>query len=80
MHVDDSPTGMQSSLIELTGPLAGARSTQDPVCCVGASDKMLVVGRESGALQRYALPNIALVNKYNTSTKPIKLGINSNST
>ncbi len=78
--MDDTPSGMQSSLLDLTGPLSGAPSTQDPVCCVGASEKTLVVGRESGALQRYALPNVALTNRYATSTKPYKIGINSNST
>ncbi len=78
--MDDSPSGMQSSLSDLHGPMSGAPSTQDPVCCVGASEKTLVVGRESGKLQRYALPNVALASRYSTSTKPYKIGINSNST
>jgi WD repeat-containing protein 35 len=38
-----------------------------------ASDKVLVVGRESGTLQRYSLPNIALTHRYTINTKPHRL-------
>merc|ERR1719270_1676383 len=54
--------------------------SNDPICCIVASDKILLITRESGALQRYALPNIALTNKYTLQTKPHKLALNCNST
>ena len=44
------------------------------------SEKILMVARESGLVQRYALPNIALTNKYQINTKAHKLALNCNST
>ena len=55
-------------------------STDDPICCVVASEKILVVARESGSLHRYALPALALTNRYSLATKPHKMSLNCNST
>ena len=63
-----------------TANLQQHTSTQDPICCLAASDKVLVVGRESGTLQKYTLPSVALAAKYSISTKPYKVNINCNST
>ncbi len=38
-------------------------NTEDPICCLAASEKMLLVGRESGVLQRYALPSLVFTNR-----------------
>jgi len=77
-HVDESPTGVGN--IGGLDSLQNASSTQDPICCIGASDKVLIVGRESGTLQRYSLPNIALTHRYSLATKPHRLAVNCNST
>jgi WD repeat-containing protein 35 len=58
---------------------ADITASTDPICCLTASDKILIVGRESGQLQRYSLPSIVFTNKYNTNTKPYKMDINCNS-
>ena len=54
--------------------------SSDPICCIVASDKILLIARESGSLHRYALPNVALTNRYTLQTKPHKLALNCNST
>ncbi len=89
-HVDDSPAGGVLSAHRTRGGLGSAQSegerakfetpTNDPICCMAASDKILIIARESGMLQRYALPNVALTNRYQINTKPHKLALNCNST
>ena len=54
--------------------------THDPICAITSSDKTLVIGRESGSVQRYALPSVALVNTYRLETRPHHLAINCNTT
>ena len=54
--------------------------TNDPICGLTSSDKTLIIARESGAIQRYALPSVALVNKYNMETRPHHLAVNCNTT
>ncbi len=76
LHVDDSiSSGLASS-----ASLSAQTSSQDPICCVAASEKALIVGRESGVIQRYSLPTVALTNRYVTNTKPYKMALNCNST
>ena len=82
-HIDDNSSGIMSS--GRTGGGANTaddeiRPTGDPICCIVASDKILLVARESGSLHRYALPNVALTNRYTLQTKPHKLALNCNST
>lgn len=77
-HVDDNPSGAGDG--SSFAVLDTGASSQDPICCLAASDKVLMVGRESGTIQRYALPNVTLTNRYNTNTKPFKMDINCNST
>ncbi|XP_014248010.1 WD repeat-containing protein 35 isoform X2 [Cimex lectularius] len=76
-HVDDTPSGVAEVIQDLD---KSYQATGDPICCMAASDKVLVIGRESGALQRYSLPQVALVQRYGLSSKPQRLAINSNST
>ena len=77
-HVDDNPSSSADG--NSFDILDSGASSQDPICCLAASDKVLMVGRESGLIQRYSLPNIALTNRYNTNTKPFKMDINCNLT
>ena len=75
-HVDDSPSGQEAGA-------SGERvleKTTDPICAVTASDKTLIVGRESGTLQRYAMPSAALVGRYTLSCRPHHLALNCNTT
>ena len=81
-HIDDNPTGVMSS--RAGGGLGNMEEeinpSSDPICCIVASDKILLIARESGSLNRYALPNVALTNRYTLQTKPHKLALNCNST
>uniref|UniRef100_A0A4W4HGM6 WD repeat-containing protein 35 n=1 Tax=Electrophorus electricus TaxID=8005 RepID=A0A4W4HGM6_ELEEL len=54
-------------------------ATRDPICCITASDKILLVGRESGTLHRYSLPNVSLLQKYSLSSRAYQLSLNCNS-
>lgn len=82
-HIDDSPSGAVEIIQELdnTNNLpVSTHDTVDPICCLVSTDKCLVIGRESGLIQHYALPHIVLTNRYKISTRPHKMAINSNST
>lgn len=82
-HVDDSPTGAIEVIEDLDAgdmvPIS-THNTLDPACCITCSDKCLVIGRESGLLQYYALPHVVLTNRYKIGTRPHKIAINCNST
>ncbi|CAG9828348.1 unnamed protein product [Diabrotica balteata] len=82
-HIDDSPSGAVEIIHELEGTTTVPVSTHetiDPICCLVASDKCLVIGRDSGLVQFYALPHIVLINRFKMSTRPHKMAINCNST
>lgn len=55
-------------------------TTTDHISCISASNNLLVVGRESGIIQCYSLPNIHLEKKVQVKCRPDKIAINSNST
>nr|CAD7203908.1 unnamed protein product [Timema douglasi] len=55
------------------------QATADPICCLTVSENMLIIGRESGTLQRYSLPQVALTNRYNLNCCPYEVAINCNS-
>lgn len=84
-HIDDTPTGVTEVIQDLDRervfetPL-NTKATVDPICSIAATEKVLLVGRESGMIQKYSLPQVTLTNRYSTSSKPCKLAINSNST
>ena len=80
-HVDDASAAAAGSgkPVAMDSITPGENPTNDPICCLSASDKILVVGRESGQLLRYALPSLTFTNKYATNTKPYKMDINCNS-
>ena len=80
-HIDDNPTGTLSSRAGGMNNMDDEiNPSNDPICCIVASDKILLIARESGSLHRYALPNVALTNRYTLQTKPHKLALNCNST
>ena len=79
-HIDDNPSGAVYSRAGVNNTDDEISPSNDPICCIVASDKILLIARESGSLHRYALPNIALTNRYTLQTKPHKLALNCNST
>lgn len=82
-HIDDSPTGAVEVIQDLDNsdklPVS-TNPTLDPACCIACTDKCLIIGRESGLLQNYALPHVVLTNRYKISSRPHKIAINCNST
>ncbi|KAG0418880.1 hypothetical protein HPB47_004532 [Ixodes persulcatus] len=74
-HVNDMSMGGEGPL----DPDKIYEPNSDPVCCLTASEKMLIVGRESGTFQRYSMPHLAMVQKYVLSCRPTKIALNCNS-
>lgn len=82
-HIDDSPSGAMDVLQELEGDTeeqTAGEPSSDPICCVSCTDKWLVLGRESGCLQQYVLPHVALVGKHRLTSRPHRLAINCDGT
>lgn len=82
-HIDDTPSGVAEVIQDLDRsyePTTNMQATADPICCLAASEKALIIGRESGSLQRYSLPQVALTNRYTLNCRPYKLAINCNTT
>ncbi|XP_015110553.1 WD repeat-containing protein 35 [Diachasma alloeum] len=83
-HVDDTPTGVTEVIQDLDRDRSfetpvNKKATMDPICCVGASEKILLVGRESGMIQRYSLPQVTLTNRYTVASRPQRISINCDS-
>jgi len=55
-------------------------STSDPICSVAASDKLLLVGRESGMVHQYSLPHLLLEGQYLLRCRPQVMALNCDST
>lgn len=54
--------------------------TRDPICCMTCSEKVLLIGRKSGTIQRYTLPQVALTQRLSLSYRPQSIAVNCNST
>lgn len=82
-HIDDNPSGAVEVIRdfdEIIEEQVNLHSSSNPICCLTASDKCVIIGRESGILQHYTLPHVALVNKYKmNNSRPHKISINCNS-
>ncbi|KAJ8321655.1 hypothetical protein KUTeg_000126 [Tegillarca granosa] len=77
-HIDDQPTG--AAAVEEVDFSKAFQGTDDPICAICSSDKTLIVGRESGTLNRYSMPMLSLTHKYALSYRPHQLTLNCNST
>eukprot|EP00771_Trimastix_marina_P000022 gnl/Trimastix_PCT/1017.p1 GENE.gnl/Trimastix_PCT/1017~~gnl/Trimastix_PCT/1017.p1 ORF type:complete len:1177 (-),score=415.03 gnl/Trimastix_PCT/1017:129-3659(-) len=75
-HIDENsfPEDRESSKDIQLGP------TQNAICALAVSDTVLVIGRENGLAHRYALPRVALQNRYDMQCRPQKLYLNNEST
>ncbi|CAG0916326.1 unnamed protein product [Notodromas monacha] len=78
-HIDDNPSGFSDPIAEAQRISGGTLPTNDPICCMTCSESLLVIGRESGQIQRYSLPQVGLTNTYKLISRPYKLALNSNS-
>uniref|UniRef100_F6XA62 WD repeat-containing protein 35 n=1 Tax=Xenopus tropicalis TaxID=8364 RepID=F6XA62_XENTR len=74
-HIDDNPSGSVEGLMDYA---KAVEATRDPICCITASDKVLIVGRESGTLRRYTLPSVSLVQQYMLGTRAYQMRLNCN--
>lgn len=72
-HIDDVPSGAGEGIKDINKALA---PTHDPVCCICASEKLLILGRESGTIHRYSLPKLALEMKNVLNCRPHQLSLN----
>ncbi|XP_014288387.1 WD repeat-containing protein 35 [Halyomorpha halys] len=82
-HIDDTPSGVAEVIQDLDKtyqPNINMQATNDPICCITVSDKILVIGRESGSLQRYSLPQVALVQRFTLGVRPKTIAVNCDST
>ena len=74
-HIDDNPSGQETN-VNMERML---EKSNDPICCMTASEKTLLIARESGSLQRYSLPLVALMTKHSLPSRPHHIAINCNS-
>ncbi|KAK6623541.1 hypothetical protein RUM43_009393 [Polyplax serrata] len=82
-HVDDIPCGVADVIQDLDvnyEPAKDTFATTDPICCIAASDKILLVARESGMIQHYTLPHVALTLRCSVHSRPYTISINCDST
>jgi WD repeat-containing protein 35 len=86
-HVDDNPSGVNEVLSDLDRITYEApnkttipTTTKDPISCITATDKILLIARESGTIQEYVLPNVAICNRHSFPNRVCKMSINCNST
>ncbi|XP_041888832.1 WD repeat-containing protein 35 isoform X2 [Corvus kubaryi] len=75
-HIDDTSSGSGDGHLDYSRAFEG---TIDPICAITASDKILLVGRESGTIQRYSLPSVAVVQSYTLGCRAYQLCLNCNS-
>uniref|UniRef100_A0A8C5DJY1 WD repeat-containing protein 35 n=1 Tax=Gouania willdenowi TaxID=441366 RepID=A0A8C5DJY1_GOUWI len=75
-HIDSSPSGANDTGADFTKAFT---ATRDPICCITATDKTLIVGRESATIHRYSLPNVVLLQKYTVNNRANYLALNCNS-
>ncbi|CAG5134548.1 unnamed protein product, partial [Candidula unifasciata] len=78
IHIDDTPSGSTTGQEDIDFKKSYA-NTDDHICCICAHDKILIVGRESGVMIRYALPMVVLTHKYTLSCRPHQLSLNCSS-
>ncbi|XP_063406795.1 WD repeat-containing protein 35-like isoform X2 [Mytilus trossulus] len=83
-HIDEQPSGgAAQDEVDFSKAFQSfyqkRLNTEDPICCICSSDKVLIVGRESGTLNRYSMPMLSLTHKYALNCRPHQLSLNSTS-
>jgi len=80
-HIDDTDGAKDAEGGSVSGlGRADTGAAIDAICCVAASAKFLLVARESGSVQQYALPTVTLENKFTLRCRPSSMQLNSDST
>lgn len=82
-HIDDTPSGAAEILSDLDktayDPPINTASSPDPICCIAMSDRLLLIGRQSGTIMEYSIPNVAVRHRHRLDARAYKISINSNS-
>lgn len=55
-------------------------ASTDPICCIALSEQLLLVGRESGCVMEFSMPQVVLRHRHRLASRAYKIAINSNST
>ncbi|GAB1603121.1 repeat-containing 35-like isoform X2 [Argonauta hians] len=78
-HIDSepNPASSQGDIIDFS---ATFQETNDPICCMCASENVLIIARISGLLHRYCLPHVLLEHRYQLNTIASLIDINCNMT
>jgi len=72
-HVDDMPSASLAGGLER---IMAHEQTKDFVCSVSGSEKLLLVGRESGIIHAYSLPHVTLEAKIQVLPRPSLISLN----
>ncbi|XP_032877389.1 WD repeat-containing protein 35 isoform X1 [Amblyraja radiata] len=75
-HIDDETSITGDGSLDFSRAFS---ATKDAICCITASDKILIMGRESGKLHKYSLPNVTLLQNYQLNCRSYQLSLNCNS-
>ncbi|CAK9022852.1 WD repeat-containing protein 35 (Naofen) [Durusdinium trenchii] len=78
-HIDES-FAPGSGTHDKEGFVPPSTTTQDPIACICATEQCLLVARESGIVQRYALPHLALEARFTIRCRPQVIAANCEST
>lgn len=82
-HIDDTPSSVADVINDLDKagyePPLNTSPTKDPICSIAMSETILLVARESGSINEYSIPHVALRN-HHTCARVSKMAINCNST
>jgi len=76
-HIEDTAFLNINDVAEYTIP---EEDVSDPISCICCSDRFLMVGRESGDINRYTLPYIEFESKYHLKRRPRQISLNYDST
>ena len=55
------------------------REDNDPITCITCSNKLVLIGSESGNINFYSFPNVAFVKSSRSLEHPTRLELNMNS-
>eukprot|EP00039_Didymoeca_costata_P008719 m.115408 g.115408 ORF g.115408 m.115408 type:complete len:1163 (+) comp14202_c1_seq1:133-3621(+) len=76
-HVEDSPSGAKEDISKFK---KHDLQTDDCICCLALGGKKLMIGRESGTMQQYDLPRVAIEGKFLLKCRPDRIAINCDAT
>nr|KAJ3420687.1 WD repeat-containing protein 35 [Polyrhizophydium stewartii] len=79
-HIDDISIIGSGDGGSAIADLRSRTPSSDPIVCLTASETVLILARQSGALHQYIVPSVTLDNKYTIALRPQSVGLNSNST